>query len=389
MRARAREKEKFPSPSIRTLKMGCSMLGILGELLARRNMAFETSSRALKTQCVVSQSLHKPQKTRRNLLTREVFETSDCTKKHFFLLPQKSTQKTYYQMPPKRPHTEVAKAPAPKAASPSKRPRHASHHATCSDNSCEGCVVGEVDVQITSAENSELSGAELYRAALEERDGRGTKSVDTASSSKEPAVGDQGEESDEKRQVVTRLFEMALERFEKDIGINDEEPDARKKMGAGSSNSSAPVETRLLYASCLVDFGVYLLLPSHIERATAMFTSCLKDAAKVDPSIRASAHLGLAKSNLEYVLAKWTEEEGEDDVEDDGEGPTNDAQVEEDRKVVDGAKANVEKGLKLLKDSNERFAKESVAVARLFRDHAVLQRRRGEGRKCEHTPPFF
>ncbi|KAJ3035894.1 hypothetical protein HDV00_003293 [Rhizophlyctis rosea] len=309
---------------------------------------------------------------------------------------------------------------------PAKRARHSSHHSSCTDSLCKGCAAGQLEISFSTAP----SAAELYRIALEERDGGDHKGKDRAPQSKKEVEEKRArseEEESERPKTVIKLFELAIEKFEDELGIEgDMEP------LSPSATLPGPLPTRLLYGSCLVDWGVYLALPQSIQRGASVFRSCLGEAEQEGGSALASTYMGLGRALVHELIAvarrranrhAWSEDEdGSEDDESDSdmeEEDEDDLDLEKWEKVekeaLHRAFRNIEKGLiALLPDGDgarqsaaaagtsaggsagqttrsagpERYARDAVKMADMFWEYFTWLRLR-KGNKTSQTLPLY
>ena len=133
-------------------------------------------------------------------------------------------------------------------------------------------AIGEVDIQLESEQG--LSALDLYANAIEERDKKELTSQDVDASTH--------------HNIVKKLFEMAIEAFEKSV---------------------TDVDTRCQFASCLYDFGMFVHVKDYVERACDEFTICLKDNSQ-------DANLLLRRGKARIQLSKLFYNEQSDDEED-------------------------------------------------------------------------
>ncbi|KAJ3030791.1 hypothetical protein HK097_005579, partial [Rhizophlyctis rosea] len=175
---------------------------------------------------------------------------------------------------------------------------------------CKGCAAGQIEISFTTDHltSHPPSAAELYRTALEERDGGDHKGKGKAVDTKRPTTPAERnerlqklmDEEDERRTIVTRLFEMAIENFETELNLPQPVSDSKIPP---TTTLPGPLATRLLYASCLTDMGNYVPLPNYIDRAVSVFESCEAEAEQRlqesgDGSSLAAAHIGKGRALL-------------------------------------------------------------------------------------------
>ncbi|KAJ3286135.1 hypothetical protein HK104_009167 [Borealophlyctis nickersoniae] len=286
----------------------------------------------------------------------------------------------------KRTHPDIP-SETPGRTSPVKRARTDSNHdPSCNDTACPGCAAGELEIDFGS--EAPKSASELYREALDERDnGRGV-----------PLSPDESRDSDAedqeaifaKRRKVTGLFEMAVSAFEAELEAHE----AKGMAAAGSSSASgssrhppaSSLETRIMFASLLVDFGVYLPLRSMIDRGVDMYLSCVAEAEAEGSGAMAPVFVGLGRARMESLIVKCRgEDKVLDDVEEDS-GDEEDAREREDEKAaLKSAVEEARRGLSFVEGEKEKYARECLLLATLFKDYAAFQRRRERRKRSPDT----
>lgn len=100
-----------------------------------------------------------------------------------------------------------------------KKQKTIEHAAGCNDTECKGCAVGEIDIHLTTQDGSKLSPHDIYYAAMEELE--------------KQTLSEQDIDKQTHSSIVQKLFEMAVEEFER-LQIND-----------------------LVYAKCLYDMVIF------------------------------------------------------------------------------------------------------------------------------------
>lgn len=216
------------------------------------------------------------------------------------------------------------------ASSSSKRQkiRNASaHHNSCKDDSCEGCSSGEVEICFTGEpgsgpEAATPSAADLYRMALEERDVL-AKRTNTVQRQAEDFVEEENQEDlDTRRQAITKLFEMAIEKFETDTKIPVRIDFVKKQEVWPDQNktaSSNELSLQLVFASCLLDFGCFLPHTTYIQRSIDLFKDCLRQVEGAGSKVNSaswgaiSAQLGLGRAQMELLRCRYAEISDSDD----------------------------------------------------------------------------
>ncbi|KAI9012898.1 hypothetical protein BC832DRAFT_589872 [Gaertneriomyces semiglobifer] len=279
-----------------------------------------------------------------------------------------------------------------------KRLKHGGQHVpSCSDASCEGCSAGEIDIDLKiKIGDAPPSAAELYKLAMEERDAITGHSASSGITSmlerRDPMVVTMSDsmEAEEKRKVVIKLFEMAIEKFEEGTGISS------RRNGSESLEStvtqeptSANLTSWLMFAQCLLDFGCYLPLDVYIERSIDLFNVCVsaiegKGSATFGKTWGATAaYFGLGRASMELLRVRYTKMiEEEDDDEDEANDETDEHVLpQSELDLVSKAKHAINKGLTSPSVKGESHAIQSIAAARLFREYAVLQRHRPRTRR--------
>ncbi|KAJ3014179.1 hypothetical protein HKX48_005304 [Thoreauomyces humboldtii] len=290
-------------------------------------------------------------------------------------------------------------APAPKRSKTSHTTALESHHASCRDTSCTGCTTGELEITFTAGagpakangSNSNPSAADLYRMALEERDD--PQPVADASAKNAAARDNNDDEADHadpeaRRKVVARLFEMAIEKFEAETTIP-----VTKGAPPVPTKASADLAQKFVFASCLLDFGVYFPLPDYIARAADLYSECVAflegDAGKAfqDSWGASAAQFALGRATMEMLRARHETLAAEDAE------PAEDTKEETKAETVEAEMAEVarraiDKGLTSVQSDSEAFVLQCITSARLFRDYAVLQRQRYARGHTESTKSF-
>ncbi|KAI8991361.1 hypothetical protein BDF20DRAFT_904058 [Mycotypha africana] len=162
------------------------------------------------------------------------------------------------------------------------------HASDCTDENCTGCAVGEVEISFVrkdaegqSVEGSEPTAQELLAMAIDE------------AAHSDATEDDQGHH----KQVVRRLFDMTIEKFQKD------EPD-----------------NRVGYATCLVELGKALQVEESISEGLEILRGELKTKRKEETSEEnvddillksAGAAITLAASKRKSQEAYFAEREKE------------------------------------------------------------------------------
>ncbi|KAI9099521.1 hypothetical protein DFS34DRAFT_75556 [Phlyctochytrium arcticum] len=288
--------------------------------------------------------------------------------------------------PPQKRSLETLEGGIPSGST--KRRKSLSHNPThvpsCTDPKCTGCSSGEIEIQFTDANGVETttkpSAADLYRMALEERDG-----ADQDEEGGIRAVVKDG--GVDKTVLITKLFEMSLREFEKVTGIPairplNEQSTGPQVMTVSGANSASMLNTHLMYASCLLDFGVFVPLPVYIQRSVDVFSECISTVQGAGKAYLSSwgasaAQFGLGRAQMELARCRYPELDRDDDGEEEGE---QDIPVEE-SELVKQAKETLDKGLESVKADRESWVKQMVSAAGLFRDYAVAQRSRSSTKR--------
>ncbi|KAI8821741.1 uncharacterized protein EV422DRAFT_430194 [Fimicolochytrium jonesii] len=365
---------------------------------------------------------------------------------------------------------------ATSTSTPSKKAkhRHIEHHVTCTDDpNCRGCSAGEVvitftatpdnadgneggdDASTATASQSDPSAAQLYRMALQEREdlenrradikererkkkaatnsagnesaGAGATAANGTSATfptttedgggKDEQLNDDEDDLQGRRKVVIKLFELAIDKFEAETRVPATTP--RTEKPAFDFSTGSPTDTRelggkLMFGSCLLDFGSFFPLPEYIERSVDLFSECVA-FLETDQGTAArgswgagAALFGLARAKMELLRNRYetmadADEEAESDDSDDSDeedkrGGGNAAgkpsagrkllSFETEDTLIAEAKTAVDKGLALVSRDKDAFVVQCVSAALLFRGHAQLQRERYVADSTRFTKTF-
>ncbi|KAI8918437.1 hypothetical protein DFJ77DRAFT_455517 [Powellomyces hirtus] len=298
-------------------------------------------------------------------------------------------------------------------AAPAKRTKlahddTAHHHPSCKDSDCKGCESGELEISFVNGpgaatagaastpgaqKNATPSAADLYRMALEERDhvDATEETTDAAENGKGDAAEVDHADPDVRRKAVTRLFEMAVEKFEAETGLPKETASERGSNPAAEAKSagltsSSELASKFMFASCLLDFGCYFPVLAYIERSAEIYAECVaflegaSGKAFQDSWGASAAQFGLGRANMELLRCRYEQLNASDSDDEDADGKEDsEAQKEsnkEDDNMVQIAEKAIAKGLASVQSDKEAFVLQCITAARLFRDYAVLQRQR-------------
>lgn len=165
----------------------------------------------------------------------------------------------------------------------SKRTRKDAHASDCTDTSCEGCDVGQVEISFVRKDaqgqpiDTEPDASELLAMAIDEA------SRDT-----------QNDNDDENNGMARRLFDMAIEKYQKD------EP-----------------ENRIGYATCLVELGKAISVQESISEGLEILRGELKKNNTEHVALKlAGAAISLATFIRKEQDAYYEKQEKEIDEED-------------------------------------------------------------------------
>ncbi|KAJ3105905.1 hypothetical protein HDU96_008392 [Phlyctochytrium bullatum] len=207
---------------------------------------------------------------------------------------------------------------------PSKRPKP-SFNDSDDDSADEGGFgEGELEIDLSVAEGATPS--DLLRMALWERDKEpegNPDGGDPGAGSGDGPVEVSDRDKDEKRRVVTRLFEMALEAFEKEEG-SFLPADDKASVGAGAGKPTGVISVP--HAACLRELGAHLGHAAFVEAAATALKGRIAGATG-EPEDEALAWVGLGRCHMELLTLlqgfgpsqpyrwAWEEAEGGDEEE--------------------------------------------------------------------------
>ncbi|KAJ3254038.1 hypothetical protein HK103_007577 [Boothiomyces macroporosus] len=197
-----------------------------------------------------------------------------------------------------------------------KKQKTIEHAAGCNDTECKGCAVGEIDIHLTTQDGSKLSPHDIYYAAMEELE--------------KQTLSEQDIDKQTHSSIVQKLFEMAVEEFER-LQIND-----------------------LVYAKCLYDMGVFLHVEDWFHQAEHELEKFLKSSKENSKNHEGWLLLGKVYLQIARARFKDDEETEQDEVE---------------AENVHRAKRAFKQALEL-KDSPSY----TLAASSAFLDHALLQK---------------
>lgn len=197
---------------------------------------------------------------------------------------------------------------------------------------------GDVEVNFVTADGQPLETAfakDIYAMAIEERDKNSTNSNDG-----------NGDDEEDRIQLVTTLFEMANTAFIKELkeaGINVDAilhaPKSPTKLKAGSSSPSAKgkekdvgsnslnldktqLELLCSQANCLEDFAEYIHFETYLQQALNIYAAVLLK----DPT-NAQANVGYGRCKLYQLKEQYSQSAGlsedADEYEDDDDEDAN------------------------------------------------------------------
>ncbi|KNC98462.1 uncharacterized protein SPPG_06162 [Spizellomyces punctatus DAOM BR117] len=141
------------------------------------------------------------------------------------------------------------------------------------------------------------------------------------------------------------------------------------------------LNARLMFASCMLDFGCYLPLSLYIQRSVDLFTECIQilegaGTAYLSTWGASAAQFGLGRAKMELVRSRYTDLDDEDDDQENGNGESHYVIPQDELALVESAKATLAKGLASVKNDAEAYARQCIYAAGLFRDYAAVQRQR-------------
>lgn len=122
------------------------------------------------------------------------------------------------------------------------RKRQKSHLQSCDEANCQGCAVGEIDIDLRSKDGSNLSANDIFQIAMEEKNKQSLTAQDI--------------DSITHSSIVTKLFEQALASF-KSLDICD-----------------------LNYCRCLFEFGLFVHVKDYFETTEQELEKYLKSSSK-------------------------------------------------------------------------------------------------------------
>ena len=162
------------------------------------------------------------------------------------------------------------------------------HVSDCSDPECEGCDVGEVEISFVR--NDENGQDQTFQPSAQELLSMALNESNTTTA------------ADQDNEIVRRLFDMALEQFEK----------------------TDPKDDRSGYATCLVELGRAIDVEESLREGLDIFRGMAK---KVPSSMKAEHWLTVAKAatGLLILIRKKLNsifEELLEELEDDDESPS-------------------------------------------------------------------
>ncbi len=154
------------------------------------------------------------------------------------------------------------------------RLKSSNHAPACDDFTCKGCDVCEIEIVFTTEDGQgvvELSPDKLFQFALEE-------------SSKE---------SSQEHGIAKRLFEMALEGFDKLMSKEEQTLKGKEKETPQKVDTK---QTRCQYALCRIAFGIYLPIVEQIHKGIKMFKRII-----VEDDDYYDAWIGIGRARISLV----------------------------------------------------------------------------------------
>ncbi|KAG0234747.1 hypothetical protein BGW42_006210 [Actinomortierella wolfii] len=241
------------------------------------------------------------------------------------------------------------------------------HAQDCTDADCEGCDDGELELKF----DQEPTAFELLQMARDEaaKEGRSKWISDSSASTTD---GNNGNDISTTRRMAKKLFDLAIETFEK-------LEQARNALPKDQRDSPAMIEERIQHAACEVAVGIYMPSLAMVEEGLAKYEQLIKiDAA----SSLSSAWVGLAiaristarlqrKSILDLMEQDLLEvDEGTDEYEEVLQKAST-IPTKEHSLVTEAIEA-FKTGLDLLKGQDPvAFAKESIRAAQELEEYGV------------------
>ncbi|KAG9291006.1 hypothetical protein G9A89_012878 [Geosiphon pyriformis] len=233
------------------------------------------------------------------------------------------------------------------------------HASNCEDSTCTGCAVGEIELDFTEEVDSEShkiiplkpTPVQLYTLAVEEVE---------------------KEASDERGGgVAKKLYETALEEFEKLLENSEEEAekegvsDKEKSKATSSLDTTGKLSSKQLkyhYAMCCLSFGQYLQLLSYKLKALGICEKLVRiqeDYAESWIGI-GYARIALAQHDRESQFKELSNEEEPDIIH------------EDELNHYEVAIESFDKGVSIYRRDNEKkFSLESIRIARCLQKYAI------------------
>ncbi|RGB28833.1 hypothetical protein C1646_818877 [Rhizophagus diaphanus] len=230
------------------------------------------------------------------------------------------------------------------------------HAPTCDDSTCTGCDVSEIEIVFTTEDGQgeiELSPVKLLHLALEES---------SKESSQEHGGG-----------VAKRLFDMALEGFDKLLKKEEKEMESKEETVKDKEKEEetrpkvATKQTRCQYATCCVAFGIYLPFVEYIRKGVEIFKQiAAEDVCYYDAWIGLGrARISLAKIEREMTQQSDLSEEEEEEKEE------NESSITE-QNSYNLATDALDKGLSILRSKDkDKYMTESILVAKDLKEYAL------------------
>jgi hypothetical protein len=149
--------------------------------------------------------------------------------------------------------------------------RQRTHLTICDDPSCDGCDVGEIDIELAK----DMTAMDIYALAKEEMSKLSLSSEDIDSSTHS--------------HIIQKLFEMAIAQFQSE-------------------------QTTLAYCNCLYDFAKFMSIHETMEQAKVALEELLRsDKDKSAPSTDHQAWLLLGRIYLELAGFGYTDAQSDEE----------------------------------------------------------------------------
>ncbi|KAG0251390.1 hypothetical protein DFQ27_008782, partial [Actinomortierella ambigua] len=163
-----------------------------------------------------------------------------------------------------------------------KRKPDEGHAQDCADPSCEGCADGELEIQF----DHEPTALELFQMARDEaaKEGRYRR----PSTADDDEAAQEEKEDEHSKKMAKKLFDLALEAFEK-------LEKARDALPKDQRDTREQIEERIQHAACEVAVGQYMPAVAMVEEGLAKYGQLMKTEIA---ATMGSAWVGLAIAEI-------------------------------------------------------------------------------------------